>query len=467
MPRLLRLALILAVVVLFAVPAASVEAAPRMPVGFFDDPSFRWADKPTVNLASAQKAHASMIHVLADWSQIASTKPASPLNGDDPAYDLSDLDAIVQTAPRYNLQILMTISGTPKWANGGKTPNVPPTNLGNLTQFAHMLAARYNGLRPGFGSVSRWSIWNEPNLELFLKPQFEGTRIVSPEIYAKLFMAGYKGIKAGNPIADVAVGETSNRGRNKPVAGVSGSVAPATFAFLLSKANPRLPFTAWATHPYPTDPWLPPTQKVAYPNVTMTRLEEFGKSLEQWFKRRVPIWVTEYAHQTKPEFPAGVTRAVQAANAKLALQMAASNPYVEMFIWFILRDSTNQTWRSGLIAKNGTKKPAYSTFSAEAKKIDGQSQIVLPGKNPTIKVDVPYLTYYNAPGARVGIIYRVYFGKSLIGVGQPTARLAPDQTVSFVAKFKPLKGASYTVVADVSDKGGQHSTRTVSVTVPS
>ncbi|HEY7536941.1 MAG TPA: glycosyl hydrolase [Gaiellaceae bacterium] len=436
-----------------------------MPVGFFDDPSFRWAQRPTVNLSSAQKAHASIIHVLADWSQIAKTKPASPLNGDDPAYDLSDLDAIVETAPRYNMQILMTISGTPKWANGGKTPNVPPTNLGNLTQFAHMLAARYNGLRPGFGAVSRWSIWNEPNLELFLKPQFQGSRIVSPQIYAKLYLAGYRGIKAGNPLADVAIGETSNRGRNKPLAGVSGSVAPATFAYLLSRANPRLPFSAWATHPYATDPWLPPNQKVAYPNVTMTRLEQFGKSLEQWFNRRVPIWVTEYAHQTKPEFPAGVTRAQQAANAKLALQMAAANPYVEMFIWFILRDSTELTWRSGLITKTGTKKPAYFTFSGEAKKIDGQSQIVVPGKNPTIKVDVPYLTWYNAPGARVGITYRVYDGKKLLYVGQPTAKLAPDQTVSFVAKFRPVKGKTYSVLADISDRGGQHSRRTVFVTV--
>jgi hypothetical protein len=461
--RLSRLALIV-VLVLVALPAASVKAAPRMPIGFFDDPSFRWAEKPTANLSSAQKAHASLIHVLADWSQIAKTRPASPLDGDDPAYDLSDLDAIVQTAPRYNLQILMTISGTPKWANGGKTPNVPPTNLGHLTQFAHMLAARYNGLRPGFGSVSRWSVWNEPNLELFLKPQFQGSKIVSPSIYAKLYMAAYRGIKAGNPLADIAIGETSNRGRNKPLAGVSGSVAPATFAYVLSKVNPRLPFSAWATHPYPTDPWLSPSQKVAYPNVTMTRLEQFGESLEQWFHRRVPIWVTEYAHQTKPEYPAGVTWAQQAANAKLALQMAAGNPYVEMFVWFVLRDSTDQTWRSGLISKGGAKKPAYSTFAAEAKKIDGQSQIVVPGKDPTIKVDVPYLTYYNAPGARVGITYRVFNGKKLVAVGQPRGTIAPDQTVSFVAKFTPVKGKTYTLTADVGDKGGQHSTRTVSLT---
>ena len=78
--------------------------------------------------------------------------------------------------------------------------------MSNLTQFAQMLAARYNGLHAGFGSVSRWTVWNEPNLEQFLKPQFDGKKIVSPAIYAKLYMAAYKGIKAGNPLAEVAVG---------------------------------------------------------------------------------------------------------------------------------------------------------------------------------------------------------------------------------------------------------------------
>jgi hypothetical protein len=458
--RPLRLASIV-LVALIALPAASVNGATRMPVGFFDDPSFRWAAEPTVNLLSARKASASVIHVLADWSQIAPTRPRSPLNGDDPAYDLSDLDTIVETAPRYDMQVLMTITGTPGWANGGKTPNVPPTNLTHLTQFSRMLATRYNGLRAGHGAVTRWSVWNEPNLELFLKPQFEGKRIVSPEIYARLYMAAYRGIKAGNPLAEVAIGETSNRGRNRPLAGVSGSVAPATFAFLLSKVNRKLPFVAWATHPYATEFRLGPKQKVSYPNVTMTRLEQFGKSLETWFGRRVPIWVTEYAYQTRPENPAGVTRAQQAVNARVALQMAQANPYVEMFVWFILRDSTIKTWRSGLIAKNGVKKPAYNVFAAEAKKIDGQTQIVVPGRYPTIKVDVPYLTWYNAAGARVGITYRVYDGKKLLYVAQPRSTIAPDQTVSFVAQFRPVKGKTYTVTTDVGDLNGQHAKRTI------
>ena len=41
----------------------------------------------------------------------------------------------------------------------------------------------------------------EPNLGLFLTPQFRGKTIVSPSIYAKIYKAAYAGIKAGNPLA--------------------------------------------------------------------------------------------------------------------------------------------------------------------------------------------------------------------------------------------------------------------------
>ena len=46
MQRKLRLVLPV-VVVLLAIPAATAKAVARMPVGFFDDPSFRWAADPT------------------------------------------------------------------------------------------------------------------------------------------------------------------------------------------------------------------------------------------------------------------------------------------------------------------------------------------------------------------------------------------------------------------------------------
>ena len=178
---------------------------------------------------------------------------------------------------------MIDINGTPKWANGGKTPNVMPKKLSDLTAFARMLATRYNG-RSGHGSVSLYSVWNEPNLQLFLTPQFVGKKIVGPANYAKLYRAAYAGIKAGNSLAQVAIGETSARGRDKPLRGVSASIAPGTFARLLALQK-GLHFDAWAHHPYPTSPNLPPLQKVRYPNVTLSTMPQFERDLKKWLAK--------------------------------------------------------------------------------------------------------------------------------------------------------------------------------------
>jgi hypothetical protein len=454
--RPLRLAL-LVVIVLLAVPAAAVKATPRMPVGFFDDPSFRWSTTWVTNLRAASKLHASIIHVLADWSQIAVEKPTNALDGDDPAYKLDDIDQVVRTAPKFGLQVLITITGAPKWATGGLTPNHPPKHLADLTDFAHMLAARYNGHRVGFGAVTRWSVWNEPNLGLFLTPQFNASgRIVSPQEYVKLWMAAYTGIKAGNPAALVAAGETSNRGHNHPTGDPGNdSVAPATFANLVAKAAPDLPMAAWAEHPYPAFPRPSAIQKATYPEVRLTNIDKFGKSLEQWFHRRVPIWITEWAEQTSPELRQyGVSYAQQAQDVKTALQLAAASPYVEMFVWFIFRDSDNKTWFSGLQRKTGVTKPAYGAFSAAAKAVDGQSIVVAPNRTFKAKIFVPLFTYYDLPGTPVGVTYSVFQGRGVAASGQPRVMFSADQTVNFTVNFKPARGATYTMTVVVNDKHG-------------
>jgi hypothetical protein len=451
----------LVVLALLAGSAATASAVPRMPVGFYDDPSLRWARTQAQNLAAAAAAHASVIHTTADWSQIAPRRPRNPSNGNDRAYRLSDLDALVREAPRYGLQVFVNISGTPRWANGGKPPNHAPLKLSDMRVFAQMLAKRYNGVT-GHGYVGRWSVWNEPNLELFLTPQFNGKKIVSPSIYAKIYTSAYRGIKAGNPLAQVAVGETSNRGRDRPIPGVSGSVAPGTFARLLAQAAPKLKFDAWATHPYPHNPSLGPTQRVRYPNVTMLQLGNFEKTLRAGFKRRVPIWITEYGQQTKPELPQGVSRAKQAAFARQALRMAAANPDVEMFTWFIIRDSLVQkTWKSGLLSARGAKKPAYNVFAATARLIDGQYLRAKAGRQPAIKLYVPSLAFRNAIGSTIGLTYRVSNGRTPLAVGQPAPRLARDQSVSFRAAFTPRKGRNYTLVADLNDVNGYTARTTV------
>jgi hypothetical protein len=481
-PKPARFAL-LALIALLAAPAASVHAAPKMPIGFFDDPSFRWSPTRAENLRQASATGASVIHTTASWSSLASTRPANPANGDDPAYKLADLDELVYQSGLYGLRVMIDINGTPKWANGGKAPNVMPTRLGDLTTFAKMLATRYNG-RHGHGTVALWSVWNEPNLQLFLTPQFGPTKtvtafktvkgkrvkykkttfsVVGPANYGKLFKAAYAGIKSGNPLAKVAIGETSARGRDKPLTGVSASIAPGTFAKYLAKVR-GLKFDAWAHHPYPTSPNLPPTQKVRYPNVTLLTLPPFEKDLKKFFHRSVPVWITEYGHETKPPDPHGVSYATQSKYAVQALNIARKDPNVQMFIWFVFHDTAGNPWQSGLFTAGGSQKPAYDAFGAVARLTDGTSYTVKAGKLPRITMYVPYLGYYSDPGAQIGMTYTVTEKGKRLAIAQPVATLAGDDSITFVANFKTTKGHIYTVTAVANEINGHSETRSAIVT---
>ncbi|HEY3962501.1 MAG TPA: cellulase family glycosylhydrolase [Gaiellaceae bacterium] len=437
-----------------ALPVAA-QAAPRMPIGFYDDASFRWSNDRLTNLAAAATAGASVIHTNANWATVAPTRPANALNGDDPAYQLADLDQLVAASAQNGMRVMVTIVGTPKWANGGQTANHMPRKLSDLTAFARMLATRYNG-HNGHGTVSLWSVWNEPNLQLFLTPQFSGKTIVSPGLYAKLYKAAYAGIKVGNPSATIAIGETSPEGRDKPIAikGQGQSVAPGTFARLLARTK-GLKFNAWAEHPYPTATNGKALGLARYPNVTLPNLPLFEKNLRALFHRQVPIWITEYGHQTKPAQPKGVTYAQQATYAKQALTYAKNDPNVQMFVWFTLRDSATNPWKSGLEQANGTRKPSFASFASLARSIRGTVQTVRTSRRPKVVVYVPTIAYYSPVGSNVGITYSVRDAKGhYVSRGEPVGLLSSNQSVTFTPNFVVRKGNTYTVTAVVNDASG-------------
>jgi hypothetical protein len=341
-----------------AAAPAPPAAAPRLLVGFVDDPSFRWRPYRARMLDSARSSGAQLVRAMIYWHRLA---PQRPVAGGPPFDEprLFELDELVAKTAERGMEVMLTIWGTPAWANGGRPPNRPPSNLDDLREFARGLAARYPGVR-------RYSVWNEPNLEQFLAPQFGADgRSLAPRLYARLYRAAYEGIKEANPAAVVAIGETSARGRDAPSRGnVQDSHSPARFARLLADVRPRLGFDAWAHHPFPTSPDRPPDQRARWPTVTLLSLDRFGLALEAWFGRpQIPLWITEYGHETRPEEPLGVSRELQAAYAARALALAAAVARVEVFVWFTFRDDPTNTWQSGLLDENGRPKPAYARFS--------------------------------------------------------------------------------------------------------
>jgi Cellulase (glycosyl hydrolase family 5) len=457
--RIARLVIVLSVLAAFAAPAAL--AAERMWVGFHDDPSFRWVGNRKARVQGAASENATIMRLLVQWNLVARNRPSSPTDPFDPAYEFSDVDEAVLAAQESDQEVLLTISGTPRWANGGRNPNVMPRRVADFTSFARAIASRYSGRFTGFPYVRFWSVWNEPNLQQFLSPQFDSRgRSVAPANYAKLAAAAYTGIKAGNPQAKVAIGETSPRGSDKPT-GLRPIHSPGRFAELVAKANPRLKFDAWSHHPYPFNPNSPPSQIVRWPNVSLASLPRLNDSLKKWFKRKsAPIWVTEYGHQTRPEDPLGVPYARQAAFIQQAISIAARYPFVEMFIWFVYQDDPGQEWESGLFTRSGNAKGSSpSRFSASARPMDARNGLALVPRGtltPLLNVYTRRYCVTNPTGTAIGMTWRVFRGSRLIAVGQQTAPLRANCTIDARVRVTGgvQRGVAYTATFAMNDRSG-------------
>ncbi len=152
---------------------------------------------------------------------------------------------------------------------------------------------------------------------------------------------------------------------HRAVARIQDSHSPARFARLLAEQRPRLDFDAWGHHPYPVRGHLPPDRASHWPAVTLPSLERFGRALDRWFDRtEAPIWITEYAYETTPAEPRGVSPQLQATFAAQALELAAALERVRLFVWFTFRDDHTNAWQSGLLDEAGRPRPLYESFAA-------------------------------------------------------------------------------------------------------
>ena len=461
---------IIAAILVAAVLAPVAASADRMWIGFHDDPVLRYEAEKASDMEVATKTNkATVLRTLVTWANIAPTKPANAANSSDPAYNFNDLDDFVRNAQAQDAEVLMTIWGTPKWANGNKTPNFLPTSTSSFQNFTKALASRYSGRTPGLPFVRFYGIWNESNLGQFLSPQFNSSgAIVSPAAYAKLAAAGYAGIKAGSPKALVAIGETSSNGRNRRKVGSTDSVRPGTFAEGVAKANKKLKFDAWAHHPYPVPVNGKPTQKVLWPNVALTSLPQFETSIDKWFGRKnIPVWITEYGNETKPGEPSGVTEAQQASYVTQAIDIAKKDKRVPMFIWFVMKDSVGSLWQSGIYRKTGGAKPAQPKFAAAAGPLNAvNTKLSVKGgtKNPSVTVYLRQFCVNSAVGAKVGLTSRTTLGGKLVAYSQPQLSLAIDCTVAYkVTGLTVVKGKTYTVKIVANTKNGDVLERTTTI----
>jgi hypothetical protein len=442
------------------ITAPAAVAAERMWVGFHDDPSFRWVPDRSSRIESSASEGSTIMRLLVQWNLTGARRPANASNPFDPAYSFDDIDEAVRTAQAQDMEVMLTLSGTPRWANGGKPPNVMPRRVSDFTAFARAIATRYSGRFSGFPFVRFWSVWNEPNLQQFLRPQFNAKgRSVAPANYARLYAAAYAGIKAGNRMAKIAIGETSARGSDQAT-GIRPTHSPGKFAELVAKANPRLKFDAWSHHPYPNNPNAPPGQLVKWPNVSLKSLPRLHDSLKKWFRRKTAdIWITEYGHQTRPPDRFGVSFARQAAYIRQSMALVRKLPYVPMFIWFVYQDDQGQPWESGVYTQGGARKgTSPSAFSATARPLDARNAVWQFRGGTVTPLVVLHTRRYcvgDSVGAPIGMTWRVFRSGRLIAVGQQTSPLRADCTVTArLQNFRVVRGQSYVATFEMNSPGG-------------
>ena len=382
----------LALVVLALLAPASAGAARPLTLGFTDTTFAGPGGVPWLERSAA--AGADMVRIDVGWPATDSAaRPTGfdPRNPADPHYDFGAADAAIKAATADGLGVLVVVGGAPRWAEGPHRPASAPAGSWRpdpraIGDYAIALAKRYSGHFPdpaaparALPRVAAFQVWNEPNLSLYLSPQWSGGRAVAPVLYRRMLNAFYRGVKSVDSRALVVAAGTGPFGdppggqRIPPVIfwrdvlclGQSGSAVRA------APCPDPAHFDVFAHHPYsvgpPTTSALDPDD-VSIPDLgKLTGLlhaaERFGTVLP---REPHPLWITEVSYDSNPPDPNGVPIAEHARWLEQALAELWREGAQAIF-WNQVGDQPpipnyGSTAQSGVYYLDGAPKPALTAF---------------------------------------------------------------------------------------------------------
>ena len=322
-----------------------------------------WAASDTESarrdLDAAARAGAGMVRVDVGWASLE-----QDAKGQYQQWYLERLDAVVDGAHERGLQVLLTLMSSPCWASSAPeserdgcagswwergVQHYAPTDPGDYADALRFLVERY-GQR-----VDAWEIWNEPNQDAFFKAPDQA------EAYAALLRAAYPAAKAADGRATV----------------VGGSLAEADHKFTdkLYDHGVKGFFDAWAIHPYSGDrsPMEPGDE--AYTATSFVRGVPAVRAAMLRNGDDKPLWLTEFGWSTTTTrggepWENGVTPQQQASHLEQAFDQIRRWDYVDVGIWFNLRDTSSdpadRVGNYGLLEDDGSEKPAFGSFRTAA-----------------------------------------------------------------------------------------------------
>jgi hypothetical protein len=236
----------------------------------------------------------------------------------------------------------------------------PRPNIPSFTKFATAAAKAFKGM-----GVSFYSIWNEPNLNAWIAGSNKGA------IYRKIYTAGYKAIKTGDPSAKILIGETSPaifRSRGLPplkflrqLACVDNNYRP-----LKGQRCPALLSNGYAHHPYDLD--SPPNRSNRGPDSatigTLGNLRHALAKLRGKIKGTSSIYLTEFGYASQG--PHAISQSKRAAYIKQAVAIARHTGGVKELVQYLLINPSSRSdpFPTGLLTPGGALTPAYSALKS-------------------------------------------------------------------------------------------------------
>lgn len=357
----IQLAVVVGMLFLALIAPGGASASTHVQYGVQDDAWLLYGpEAPAKRIQILERLGVDVVRLTLRWDTVAESEPAALRDPDDPAYNWELYDPILQRLRAAHISVLLSLWGTPQWANGEQGPNYLPNNTSALASFAYAASTRYPWIR-------RWTVWNEPNVRLFLIPN-------SPRLYVtRLLNPTYRALKSANRRNLVAGGVTSPR---KTPSGVS------PMAWIRGMRAAHALLDAYAQNPYPVRPGETPSSGGCWrcTEITMATLPKLIAEVKRRFGMRTRIWLTEYGYNSKPPSKwLGVSTALQARYVGEAALRAYLAPRVDLLIHFLVRDEPNaRRWTSGFYTSRGRVKPSFNAYSLPL------AQVSRRGKRTTV-----------------------------------------------------------------------------------
>jgi hypothetical protein len=379
-----------------AAPLASapVAAAGPFATAVVDDAFLGSGAEAAFERSRASGATAARIVVL--WSSVAREQPREPTDPRDPAYRWDDVDRAIRLASKNQLEPIFDIVDAPSWTapSGNGTPRGWKPDPAAFGQFAKAAAARYSGSSADLPRVRYWQVWNEPNLNIYLKPQWVDNIPFSPGWYRTMvnrFAEAVKSIHTDNLV--IAGGTGPFGGEN--------DVGPLRFMRDLLCLSPTLQptcadkirFDIWAHHPYTSGG--PTHHAAAADDASLGDLPEMRRILLAGVKagsvvstQPVQFWITEFSWDTNPPDPKAVPVRLQARWVAEALYRMWKTG-ISLVTWFTLRDEpiTLSFYQSGLYfgapsLAAARPKPALTAFRFPVVGLPVRGGFLVWGRSP-------------------------------------------------------------------------------------